>query len=161
MKRHAYLILAHQHFAQLRKLVELLDDPRNDIFIHVDLKARFDPAGWNEVCRYSRLVFLEHRIKVSWGGVSIMRSELALLKEAMAHGKYDYYHLLSGMVCPLRTRIRSTAFLTPTAVRSSSISGISRRLPVPGSITIPFSLKGQAISGPILQTIFSKGCRWL
>ena len=31
-KRHAYLILAHKNFGQLRKLVELLDDPRNDIF---------------------------------------------------------------------------------------------------------------------------------
>ena len=40
MDRHAYLILAHKNFGQLRKLIELLDDPRNDIFVHVDAKAK-------------------------------------------------------------------------------------------------------------------------
>ena len=102
MKRHAYLILAHHHFAQLRKLIELLDDPRNDIYVHVDAKAAFDPEEWRGVCRHSALVFLEHRIRVSWGGVSIMRSELALLREALVHGGYDYYHLLSGMDLPIK-----------------------------------------------------------
>ena len=102
MKRHAYLILAHCRFGQLRKLVMLLDDPRNDIFIHVDRKAAFDPAGWDSLCRHSRLTFIKDRIKVSWGGVSIMRSELALLREATQAGKYDYYHLLSGMDLPIK-----------------------------------------------------------
>ena len=45
MKRHAYLILAHTNFGQLRKLLELLDDPRNDIFVHVDGKADLGAVG--------------------------------------------------------------------------------------------------------------------
>ena len=101
-KRHAYLILAHKNFGQLRKLVELLDDPRNDIYIHVDRKARFDPDGWDKVCRRSALTFISPRISVNWGGVSIMRAELALLKAATGTGKYDYYHLLSGMDLPIK-----------------------------------------------------------
>ena len=80
MKHHAYLILAHSNFGQLKKLVELLDDPRNDIFIHIDGKAKFDGRGWDKICRYSRLTLLKKRIKVHWGGVSIMKSELSLLK---------------------------------------------------------------------------------
>lgn len=36
--KHAYLIMAHQNFEQLAILLELLDDIRNDIFIHVDKK---------------------------------------------------------------------------------------------------------------------------
>ena len=109
-KRHAYLILAHKNFGQLRKLVELLDDPRNDIFIHVDGRADFDPAGWDKVCGYSALKFLEHRYMVHWGGVSIMRSELALLKEAASHGHYAYYHLLSGMDLPIKDQDTVHAF---------------------------------------------------
>lgn len=104
MKRHAYLILAHTNFGQLRKLAGLLDDPRNDIFVHVDGKAEFSPEGWEDACRHSRLVFLKDRIKVSWGGVSIMRAELRLLEEATAAGSYDYYHLLSGMDLPIKTQ---------------------------------------------------------
>ena len=95
--RHAYLILAHKNFGQLHKLIMLLDDPRNDIFVHVDKKAAFDSSEWTDVCRHSRLVFLDNRLHVNWGGVSIMRSELALLKAATSTGGYSYYHLLSGM----------------------------------------------------------------
>ena len=109
-KRHAYLILAHHHFGQLRKLIMLLDDPRNDIFVHVDKKAAFNPEEWTGLCRHSRLSFLKERICVSWGGVSIMRSELALLKEATSSGEYDYYHLLSGMDLPIKDQDTIHAF---------------------------------------------------
>ena len=45
LRRHAYLILAHKNFGQLRKLLALLDDPRNDIFVHVDRKATGRPPS--------------------------------------------------------------------------------------------------------------------
>lgn len=38
--KHAYLIIAHTNWAQLQKLISVLDDIRNDIYIHVDLKSR-------------------------------------------------------------------------------------------------------------------------
>lgn len=103
MGKHAYLILAHTNLNQLRKLVELIDHPRNDIFVHVDAKKRgFDPAQWKDVCKKSVLTFLPDRMDVRWGGVSIMRSELALLRHASEAGVYDYYHLLSGMDLPIK-----------------------------------------------------------
>lgn len=105
MGKHAYLILAHKNFGQLRKLVELLDHPLNDIFIHVDAKAAdFRPEEWRDVTRHSNLHILPDRIAVNWGGVSIMRSELALLKRAVLSGPYDYYHLLSGMDLPIKSQ---------------------------------------------------------
>ena len=88
MKRHAYLILAHTNFGQLRKLLELLDDPRNDIFVHVDGKADFDETQWKDACRSSRLTFTDRRLKVHWGGVSIMRAEL-LLDQDTIHAFFD------------------------------------------------------------------------
>ncbi|MBQ9549118.1 MAG: glycosyl transferase [Bacteroidales bacterium] len=101
---HAYLILAHAHFAQLRTLLRLLDDGRNDIFVHVDARAKdFRQQDFEGVCRKSRLQFIEPRIAVHWGGVSIMRAELALLRAALP-GHYRYYHLLSGMDLPLKTQ---------------------------------------------------------
>ena len=110
MKRHAYLILAHTNFGQLRKLLELLDDPRNDIFVHVDGKADFDETQWKDACRSSRLTFTDRRLKVHWGGVSIMRAELLLLKTATQAGPYDYYHLLSGMDLPIKDQDTIHAF---------------------------------------------------
>lgn len=105
MGKHAYLILAHKNFGQLRKLIELLDHPLNDIFVHVDAKAKdFRREEWENACIHSSLCFLPRRINVNWGGVSIMRSEIALLKEATARGEYAYYHLLSGMDMPIKSQ---------------------------------------------------------
>lgn len=109
--KHAYLILAHKNFNQLRKLVALLDDPRNDIFIHVDAKAKdFNPEEWKDITRHSHLFILPERISVNWGGVSIMRAEIALLKAAVATGNYDYHHLLSGMDLPIKSQDEIHAF---------------------------------------------------
>lgn len=36
MKKHAYLIIAHNDFEILENLIILLDDMRNDIYIHID-----------------------------------------------------------------------------------------------------------------------------
>ena len=105
MGRHAYLILAHKNLNQLRKLIELLDDSRNDIFVHIDSKlSEFNPDDFGKIVSKSSLIFLPNRINVNWGGVSIMRAELSLLKAATSNNRYDYYHLLSGMDLPLKTQ---------------------------------------------------------
>lgn len=103
MNKHAYLILAHKNFGQLRKMIELLDHPRNDIYLHVDAKARdFNPKDFEGITRHSWLQILPDRIDVRWGGVSIMRSEIELLRAATLTARYDYYHLLSGMDMPIK-----------------------------------------------------------
>lgn len=105
MGKHAYLILAHKNFGQLRKLIGLLDHPLNDIYVHVDAKAKdFNPDDWSDAVRSSGLIFLSERISVNWGGVSIMRAELALLRAAASKEKYNYYHLLSGMDLPIKSQ---------------------------------------------------------
>ena len=40
MEKHAYLIMAHNNFDLLQKELYLLDDERNDIFIHIDKNAK-------------------------------------------------------------------------------------------------------------------------
>lgn len=37
--RHAYLIMAHNNWSILSKLLSLLDDDRNDLFLHIDAKS--------------------------------------------------------------------------------------------------------------------------
>mgnify|MGYP000015433992 CR=1 FL=1 len=109
-KRHAYLILAHKNPGQLRRLLSLLDDSRNDIYVHVDGRASFGPEALVGACRRSGLFFPARRYRVHWGGVSIMRSELALLEAAVSGGDYSYCHLLSGMDMPLTDQDTIHAF---------------------------------------------------
>ena len=42
--KHAYLIIAHHEFDILNKLIQAIDDERNDIFIHFDKKVRNCPS---------------------------------------------------------------------------------------------------------------------
>lgn len=42
--KHAFLIMAHRDDETLYTLLRTLDDPRNDIFIHMDAKN----TGWDE-----------------------------------------------------------------------------------------------------------------
>lgn len=101
-RKHAYLIIAHNKFEQLKILLKLLDHKNHDFFIHIDKKAvDFDENDIRKVVEYSNVIFTK-RIKVTWGGYSQIRCELLLLKEATAYGNYEYYHLLSGVDLPIK-----------------------------------------------------------
>lgn len=99
--KHAYLIIAHHEFEILTHLVEALDDPRNDIFIHFDKKVAELPSIRAE---YSKLYILERRIDVRWGDVSQIESEIILFEQAVKQGPYAYYHILSGVDMPLKSQ---------------------------------------------------------
>jgi hypothetical protein len=101
--KHAYLVLAHNNFQILEKLIRLLDDPRNDIYIHINKKVRnFNPDTFLSIPKKSRLIFIE-RMNVDWGAYSQIKAELALIKAA-AHTGYDYYHYISGVDLPLKSQ---------------------------------------------------------
>lgn len=96
MGRHAYLIMAHNNFEYLKTLIELVDDPRNDVFIHIDKKANFNDFDMlKKDIHFSTIHFIDQR-SVKWAGLSGILCELDLLKAATKKAEYDYYHLLSG-----------------------------------------------------------------
>ena len=65
MDKHTYLIIAHNNFGQLAKLIELLDDKRNDIYLHVHKKMKnFNPQLIQ--VNKANLYFTE-RTSVTWG----------------------------------------------------------------------------------------------
>lgn len=100
--KHAYLILAHNEFDLLLKLIEVIDDPRNDIFVHFDLKVKDLPSLQTN---YSHLCVVDQRIDVRWGDVSVVEAEYALFEKAFeVEDKYSYYHLLSGVDLPLKSQ---------------------------------------------------------
>lgn len=103
MKKHAYLILTHKNPSQLKLLLSLLDDERNDIFVHIDKKAAFSEGDLQGCCSKSQLEFIQPRIRVIWGGVSIIKAEMALLKTAV-RTPHTYYHLLSGLDLPIKSQ---------------------------------------------------------
>ncbi|MDR0682605.1 MAG: beta-1,6-N-acetylglucosaminyltransferase [Dysgonamonadaceae bacterium] len=102
--KHAYLIIAHQGFEQLKYLLEDLDHELNDIYVHIDLKVKnVNFAYIKSGVKHSKIYFID-RIKVNWGGFSQIRVTLNLLTEAVNNDIYKYYHLITGETFPLKSQ---------------------------------------------------------
>lgn len=109
--RHAYLIMAYNHFDLLKKIIHLLDDERNDIFVHIDAKSEdFNESYFDDAVVYSNLIFVP-RTKVYWADYSQINAELELLSAACNKDKYKYYHLISGNDLPIKTQKQIHDFL--------------------------------------------------
>lgn len=100
---HAFLIIAHNEFEVLKLLISKLDDFGNDIYVHIDKKVKELPSLKTDK---SQLFVLDKRIDVKWGHVSQIETELVLFEEALKHGPYEYYHIISGthlLVTPIES----------------------------------------------------------
>ena len=101
MNRHAYLIMAHNQFDLLKKIISLLDFEGHDFYIHIDKKSvDFNLSDFEGAAKKSNIIFIDRRDTV-WGGYSGIETELALLEKA-AKGDYSYFHLISGADMPLK-----------------------------------------------------------
>lgn len=100
--RHAYLIIAHNEFKVLDILLQLLDDKRNDIYLHIDKKVSVIPPFTH--IENAGIHVLSKRYDVHWGDITQIKTEMALYREAYSHGPYQYYHLLSGVDLPIKSQ---------------------------------------------------------
>lgn len=94
--------MAHGEMELLPTLLQTIDDPRNDIFIHIDLKT---DKAFKANTFHSKVHMVGKRVDVRWGDVSQIETELSLFEAALSSGEaYSYYHLLSGVDLPLKSQ---------------------------------------------------------
>ena len=105
--KHAWLVIAHNEFEILQMLIDALDHPESDIYVHIDKKVKELPVLH---ASKSKLQVLEKRLDVRWGSVSQIECELLLFETANEHGPYDYYHVISGATLPLKPFSELDAF---------------------------------------------------
>lgn len=97
----AYLIMAHDNAEQLSILLNVLDQPENDIFLHIDRKADMtDFESIGNKLRYAK-IHIYRRYKVYWADISQTKCQTFLLSEAVKE-YHNYYHLLSNADLPIR-----------------------------------------------------------
>ena len=99
--KHAFLIIAHKKWDQLKILIQMLDHPENDIYIHVDAKVKSFPEMELLTAAVQSRVQIYSRYKVYWGSYELVQTEIHLFREA-SKVHHDYYHLLSGMDLPIK-----------------------------------------------------------
>ena len=95
----------HENIEQLKILLSLLEYELNDIYIHADKKMALSDSEKNEISsslKKSNCCFIESQYG-AWGGDSLMKIEINLLKKA-TEIEHKYYHLLSGSDLPLKTQ---------------------------------------------------------
>lgn len=91
----AFIILAHKHPAQLKRLLQRLSHPGIDCYVHVDAKCH--PADWKEALELPQVYTIKQRVKVTWAGWSILQATLNGMQAVMDNKEnYAYVTLLSG-----------------------------------------------------------------
>jgi len=93
-----FLVLAHSHFQQLNRLLNSLDYPGFDVYLHVDAKSSYQGALPKNVS------LIQPSVICQWGSFSLVQATLELLRAAKDSGiEYRYYTLLSGVDYPVRS----------------------------------------------------------
>lgn len=68
LDKHAFLILAHRCDKTLGTLLRMLDDERNDVFLHMDAKcADYEPAAFAQQFEHAAFYSIPRR-NITWGG---------------------------------------------------------------------------------------------
>ena len=94
-----YIILAHHFPAQLKNLVDRLNDKNVIFFIHIDVTS--DIHAFKKLISYSNVVFLEKRENAIWGNFTIVQATLNGMNEVIKYGRGGFTILLSGQDYPL------------------------------------------------------------
>ncbi|MDF5706303.1 MAG: beta-1,6-N-acetylglucosaminyltransferase [Nostoc sp. S4] len=96
--RIAYIILAHNHPEQLRRLISKLNTDNVSFFIHIDKKT--DSQIYSQIFAYLKNfsnVFFIKRYNSAWGSFNAVRASLEGIKSIVETGTYfDYVIHLSG-----------------------------------------------------------------
>lgn len=95
----AHLILAHKSPTQLLRLIEALDHPAFDFFIHIDRKTA--EAPFRSVIRQKNVFFIEKRVKIYWGDWGTIQATLNGFEVIIPRG-YDYINVISGQDFPIK-----------------------------------------------------------
>lgn len=103
MKKHAYLICAHDNYLFLAKIMKLLDSSHNDFYIHINANSSdFDPTIFDNILKESKIIILK-RFPCRWGDFGVINAQLEFFKTASSTNNYSYYHLLSGTDLPIKS----------------------------------------------------------
>ena len=111
--KQAILVQCHKNPKQVNLLLDALDDPNLDIYVHIDKKSNIG----SEIKTGKRIHILpdEYRVDVGWAVFSQVEATLNLMRYAAARGEYGHYLLCSGQDYPLVKPSELSDFLNKNA----------------------------------------------
>lgn len=100
--RHAIVMLCHADLSLVERHVSFLDADFT-FYIHVDRGSGISEIELSAFRERHPNVRTFRRYRVRWGGVSIVKAELFLLRKVMEDGGADFVHICSGQDYPVRS----------------------------------------------------------
>ncbi len=100
--RIAFLIMAHKAPEQIEKLINRLNHPDFEFYIHLDAKINMDDFDY--LGQKEGVYFTKTRIHVSWAAFSFTTSIYKCMEEILSvNQKYDFINVLSGQDYPIKS----------------------------------------------------------
>jgi hypothetical protein len=95
----AHLILAHKNPKQLERLINILDFPSFDFYIHLDKKA--DSRPFDYLYHRKNVFPIEARAKIYWAAYGTIQATINGFSEIVLKG-YEYINVISAQDFPLK-----------------------------------------------------------
>lgn len=111
--KQAILIVAHKNPEQLKRLIGYFRG-ECEIYVHIDRRSKISRKEREELQSLSGVKAVVSRYRVRWGGYSILRVEILLLRLALKLGNAGYFHLISGQDYPLQPYSDFISFFSRT-----------------------------------------------
>jgi len=100
-----YIILAHKNPAQVRRLIDRLDDGRSTFFIHIDARAPL--SDFLTIFTRRSCVRFVNTAYSGWGGFGLVEATINGMKAVRDSGiQFDRVILLSGQDYPIKSNDR-------------------------------------------------------
>jgi hypothetical protein len=115
--RIAHIIITHKNPVQLERMLQKMQHPEFDFYIHVDKKV--DINSYQYLTQIRGVNLIKKRLNCNWGGYSTLQAMVSSLKEVILSGvNYGFYNLLSGQDYPLKSNDYIYNFLLDNADKS-------------------------------------------
>lgn len=110
MMKVAFLMQCHKNPEQINLLLDALNHPMADVFVHVDKKSQ---EIKDKITQREGVYILPEQqcVDVQWAQYSQVEATLQLLSAAVNRGGYSHYWLISGQDYPLRSMDSVIGFL--------------------------------------------------
>lgn len=152
----AFLMQCHKNPEQINLLLEALNHPMVDVFVHVDKKSQ---AIKDKITQRAGVYILPEQqcVDVQWAQYSQVEATLQLLRAAVNRGGYSHYWLISGQDYPLRPMDNILDFLEANQeanfIECSQIKPFNKR----NDVYFPNSVIGRKLWQKVLKNLWIYG----
>lgn len=100
--KHAFLIGAYKNPDYLLRLINSLDTPNSNLYIHVNNYNDKDFAEFKKQIAERDNINFYSIYKIKWGGSNLFFSQMFLLEEALKNNDNAYFHFITGQDALIR-----------------------------------------------------------